>query len=109
MVDGMEEGDPARAKRRRPMTITSSHRIYALAAVMFAALLTCTRMPGGVGASAYLTALAIAGLAYLLAIREFFSTPRFPHRVIVIGLAFAALWHLPFLLMPPGADDDVHR
>ena len=91
------------------MTITSSHRIYALAAVMFAALLTCTRMPGGVGASAYLTALAIAGVAYLLAIREFFSTPRFPHRVIVIGLAFAALWHLPFLLMPPGADDDVHR
>jgi len=53
--------------------------------------------------------LAVAGIAYLLAIREFFSTPRFPRRVIVIGMALAALWHLPFLLTPPGSDDDIHR
>jgi len=53
--------------------------------------------------------LAVAGLAYLLAIREFFSTPKFRPRVIIIGLVLAALWHLPFLLMPPGLDDDVHR
>jgi alpha-1,6-mannosyltransferase len=91
------------------MTITSSHRLYGLAAIMLAALLACARIPGGVGTPAYLITLAIAGVAYLLAIREFFSTPRFPRRVIVIGLAMAALWHLPFLLMPAGADDDVHR
>jgi alpha-1,6-mannosyltransferase len=109
MVDGMGEGDPAEAKRRGPMTITASHRVYGLAAIMFAALLACARVPGGVGTPAYLITLVIAGVAYLLAIREFFSTPRFPRRVIVIGLALAALWHLPFLLMPAGADDDVHR
>jgi alpha-1,6-mannosyltransferase len=105
----MEEGDAARAKRRRAMTITASHRLYGLGAIMFAALLAYARIPGGVGTTASLVALAIAGVAYLLAVRDFFSTPRFPRRVIVIGLALAALWHLPFLLMPAGADDDVHR
>jgi alpha-1,6-mannosyltransferase len=109
MVDGMEEGDAAEAKRRGPMKITASHRVYGLAAIMFAALLACARVPGGVGTPAYLITLAIAGVAYLLAIREFFSTPRFPRRVIAIGLALAALWHLPFLLMHAGTDDDVHR
>ncbi len=56
-----------------------------------------------------MASLAVAGIAYLLAIREFFSTPRFPQRVIVIGLVLAALWHLLFLLKPPGSDDDIHR
>jgi len=91
------------------MTITASHKLYGLAAIMFAALVACARIPGGVGSPAYLITLAVAGIAYLLAIREFFSTQRFPHRVIVIGLVLAALWHLPFLLIPPGSDDDVHR
>ena len=76
---------------------------------MFVGLVACTRRPGGVGAPLYLITLAVAGIAYLLAIREFFSTPRFPRRVIVIGLVLAALWHIPFLVQPPGADDDVHR
>jgi alpha-1,6-mannosyltransferase len=105
----MEEGDAAGAKRRRAMTITPSHRLCGLAAIMFAALLARARIPGEVGTPTYIVILAIAGIAYLLAIREFFSTPKFPRRVIVIGLALAALWHLPFLLMPAGADDDVHR
>jgi hypothetical protein len=48
-------------------------------------------------------------VAYLLAVRELFVTPRFPRRVIVIGLVLAALWHVPFLLIRPGSDDDVHR
>jgi len=89
--------------------ITASHRLYVLGAVMLAAFLACARIPGGVGAPPYLITLAIAGVAYLLAIREFFSTPKFPRRVILIGLVLAALWHVPFLLMPPGPDDDVHR
>jgi alpha-1,6-mannosyltransferase len=62
-----------------------------------------------VGEPSFLIPLAVAGIAYLLAIREFFSTPKFPLRVIVAGLVLAALWHLPFLLMAPGSDDDVHR
>jgi hypothetical protein len=91
------------------MTITPSNRLYALGAIMLVALLACARIPGGVGSPLYLITLAIAGVAYLFSIREFLSTPKFPRRVIVIGLALAALWHLPFLLMPAGADDDVHR
>jgi alpha-1,6-mannosyltransferase len=89
--------------------LTPSHRLYGLAAVMFAALVACPRMPGGVGAPLYLITLTVAGIAYLLAIREFFSASRFPRRVIVIGLVLAALWHIPFLLMAPGSDDDIHR
>jgi hypothetical protein len=53
--------------------------------------------------------LSCAGIAYLLAIREIFSSPGFPRRVIVIGLVLAATWHIAFLRVPPGADDDIHR
>jgi hypothetical protein len=51
----------------------------------------------------------VAGVAYLLAIREFFATPVLPQRVVVIGLVLAAVWHVMFLWVPPGPDDDVHR
>ena len=33
----------------------------------------------------------------------------FPRRVVVIGLVLAAVWHIAFLRLPPGADDDIHR
>jgi alpha-1,6-mannosyltransferase len=56
-----------------------------------------------------MASLTLAAIAYLLAIREFFTTPRFPRRVAVIGLVFAAVWHIEFLRVPAGADDDVHR
>jgi hypothetical protein len=51
----------------------------------------------------------VAGVAYLLAIRELFSTPKFPRRDIFIGLLLAVLWQIPFLLKAPGSDDDIHR
>jgi hypothetical protein len=72
-------------------------------------LTICSRNFSSMGDPSFIIPLAVAGIAYLLAIREFFSTPEFPHRVIVIGLVLAALWHLPFLLTPPGSDDDIHR
>src|SRR5262245_64738018 len=53
--------------------------------------------------------MRVARIAYLLAMREFFFSPEFPKRVIVIGLVLAAVWHLLFLLQPPGPDDDIHR
>ena len=56
-----------------------------------------------------MASLTLAGILYLLAIREFFATPRFPPRVVVLGLVLAAVWHFAFLRLPPGADDDVHR
>jgi alpha-1,6-mannosyltransferase len=92
--------------------LTPSRRLHglgALGAILLVALTVCSRQLGSMGAPSFIIPLAIAGTAYLLAIREFFSTPKFPQRVIVIGLVLAALWHLPFLLMPPGQDDDIHR
>jgi alpha-1,6-mannosyltransferase len=105
----MEASGAAGPKQHGPMTTTAAQRLYGFAAVIFVALIACARVAGEVGAPPYLVTLAIAGMAYLLAIREFFSTPKFPRHVIVIGLVFAALWQIPFLLKPPGSDDDVHR
>src|SRR5437016_12831038 len=56
-----------------------------------------------------MASLTLAGIVYLLAIREFFAMPRFSQRVVVIGLVLAAVWHIEFLRMPAGADDDIHR
>jgi len=56
-----------------------------------------------------MASLTLAGLVYLLAIAEFFATPRLARRVVVIGLVLAAVWHFEFLRLPPGADDDIHR
>jgi alpha-1,6-mannosyltransferase len=56
-----------------------------------------------------MASLTVAGIAYLFAIREFFAAPRFARRVVVVGLILAAVWHIEFLRLPPGADDDIHR
>jgi hypothetical protein len=89
--------------------LTPYRRVYGLGAILLVALTICSRKLSSPGESSFIIPLALAGIAYLLAIREFFSTPRFPPRIIVIGLVLAALWHLPFLLTPPGSDDDIHR
>ena len=91
------------------MKLTPSRRLYGFGAILLVALTICSRRLSSVAEPSFIIPLAAAGIAYLLAIREFFSTPRFPHRVIVVGFVLAALWHLPFLLMAPGSDDDVHR
>lgn len=91
------------------MKITPSHRLYGFGAILFVLLTICSRKFSSVGELPFIVPLALAGIVYLLAIREFFSAPGFPRRVIVIGLTVAALWHIPFLVQPPGADDDVHR
>jgi len=89
--------------------ISPAWRVYALGATLCVALTICSRNFGDRGGPYFMASLTLVGIAYLLAIREFFSTPRFPHRVIVIGLVLAALWHVSFLLTPPGSDDDIHR
>jgi hypothetical protein len=91
------------------VTLTPSRRLYSLGVIMLVALAICSRNFSSLGAPVFLVPLAFAGLAYLIAIREFFCTPEFPKRVFVIGLALAAVWHVLFLRMPPGPDDDVHR
>jgi alpha-1,6-mannosyltransferase len=89
--------------------LTPSRRLYGFGAILLVSLTICSRKLGSMGAPSFFIPLAVAGIAYLLAIRELFFTPRFPRRVIVIGLVLAALWHVAFLLMPPGSDDDIHR
>lgn len=56
-----------------------------------------------------MAALAVAASAYLFAIREFFAMPKLPRRVVIVGLLLSAAWHVVFLWLPVGVDDDVHR
>ncbi len=91
------------------MKLTSEWRVYVFGATMCVAMTLCSRHFGDRGGAYFMAWLAIGGIAYLFAIREFFSTPKFPRRVFFIGLALAALWHIPFLLTTPGVDDDIHR
>jgi hypothetical protein len=83
--------------------------LYGLGAILLVALTICSRNFGRVGEPSFIVPLALAGIAYLLTIRELLSTPQFPKRVVLFGLVLAAVWHLEFLTMPPGLDDDIHR
>lgn len=56
-----------------------------------------------------MASLTVACLVYLLTIRELFATQKFPRKVVIIGLTLAAVWHVEFLRMPAGSDDDIHR
>ena len=91
------------------MKVTPEWRVYVLGAALCAALTICSRYFGDRGGPYFSASLALAGIVYLLAIREFFATPKFPRRVVVFGLVLAAVWHVEFLRLPAGADDDIHR
>ena len=91
------------------MKLTPSQRLYGLGVILLVSLIICARRFGGNGEAFPLVPLLVAGVAYLFAIREFFRTPNFPKRVIVIGLVLAAVWHVAFLRIPTGSDDDVRR
>ncbi len=91
------------------MKLTPSRRLYGLGGILLVAMTVCSRNFASMGTPSFIVPLAVAGIAYLFAVREFFSTSTFPKRVIVVGLVLAALWHVLFLLTPPGPDDDIHR
>jgi alpha-1,6-mannosyltransferase len=91
------------------MKITPAWRVYILGATLCVALTICSRNFGDRGGPSFMASLTVAGIVYLLAIRELFGTPRFPRRVVVIGLVLAAVWNIAFLRVPAGADDDIHR
>src|SRR5438093_308534 len=93
----------------RPVKLTPSHRLNGLGAILLVALTICSRNFSRIGEPSFFIPLALASVAYLLAIRELFSTPEFPRRVIIFGLALSALWQIQFLRTPPGLDDDIHR
>ena len=92
-----------------PVKLSPSRRLYGLGIVLLMALTICSRNFSRTGELPFFLPLGVAVFAYLLAIRELFCAPEFPKRVIVFGLALAALWHFQFLRMPSGLDDDVHR
>ncbi len=98
-----------RGRHGHAVKITPLWRVYLLGAALCVALTICSRHFVDRGGPYFIASLALAGIVYLLAIREFLATPRFPRRLVVIGLALAALWHVEFLRLPSGADDDVHR
>jgi alpha-1,6-mannosyltransferase len=91
------------------MKITPAWRLSLLGATLCVALTICSRNFGDRGGPHFMASLTFAGVAYLLAIRELFATPRFPRRVLVLGIVLAAVWHVEFVRLPPGADDDIHR
>jgi alpha-1,6-mannosyltransferase len=89
--------------------ITPAWRVYALGAALCTALTICSRYFSDRGGPYFMASLTLAGIAYLLAIHQLLTTPRLSRRVVVIGLVLAAVWHVEFLRLPPGADDDIHR
>jgi hypothetical protein len=95
------------------MKITPEWRVYILGASLCVALTICSRNFGDRGGPYFMASLTLAGIVYLLAIREFFATPKFERsvsrRVVVLGLVLASVWHIAFLRVPSGADDDIHR
>ncbi len=91
------------------MKVTPEWRVYVLGATLCVTLTICSCNFGDRGGPYFMASLTLAGAAYLLAIREFLATPKFSRRVVVIGLVLAAVWHIEFLRVLPGADDDIHR
>jgi alpha-1,6-mannosyltransferase len=91
--------------------VPPEQRVYILGATSLVVLTICSHNFGDRGGPYFMASLTVAGIAYLLAILEFFSAPTFPRRVVVIGLAMAAVWHVEFLRVPPDAnnDDDIRR
>jgi alpha-1,6-mannosyltransferase len=69
----------------------------------------CARNFGDRGGPSFMASLTVACVAYLIAIRELFARPRFARHVVIIGVVLAAVWHIEFLRVAPGADDDIHR
>src|ERR1700752_2729358 len=93
----------------RTVKIAPSRRAYILGAVLLASLTICSRYFSDRGGPGFMGSLTLAGIAYLWAIRELFAMQGLYRHAVVIGLILAAVWHVEFLRLPAGADDDVHR
>lgn len=92
-----------------PVKPTPPQRLLILGAILLVAMTVCSRNFGDRGGPVFMASLICAGIAYLLAVRELFAISAFSRRIIVAGLLLAAVWHIEFLRLPPGVDDDIHR
>lgn len=99
--------DRGRERVEHGCSVTSSGRLVGIGIILVAALVICSR--SNVGTPVFLVSLGVAAVAYLLALRECFRTQRLSRQVLFACLALAVLWRIPFLLTPPGGDDDIHR
>src|SRR5215475_9737399 len=97
------------SKRGARVKFTPSHRLYGFGVILLVALTICSENFSHRGEPSFIIPLSAAGVAYLAAVRELFSAPQLPKRVMAFGLTLAALCHFQFLRGPPGPDDDVHR
>jgi alpha-1,6-mannosyltransferase len=91
------------------VTIRPEWRVYLLGAALCVALTICARNFADRGGQYFMVSLALGCVAYLLAIREFFAVSRFPRRVVIVGLILASVWHVAFLRVPPGPQEDIYR
>jgi len=107
--DGPIKNGHGRIVKVASVKISPEWRVYILGGMLCVALTICSRNFGDMGGPYFLASLMLAGMVYLIAIREFFAASIFSRRVVVIGLVLAAVWHIEFLRLPSGADDDVHR
>jgi alpha-1,6-mannosyltransferase len=89
--------------------VTREWRLYISGLALWAALTVCARNFSDRGGPYFMASLMAACTAYVCAIGELFRNSRFPRRVILVGLVLAAVWHIEFLRLPPGIDDDIHR
>jgi alpha-1,6-mannosyltransferase len=89
--------------------IASAWRVYILGATLLVALTICSFHFSDRGGPYFMASLTLAAMAYLLAMREFFAVPRLDRRVVAFGLVLAAVWHIEFLRLPVGPDDDIRR
>jgi alpha-1,6-mannosyltransferase len=101
---GTVAAPPGRLVKLRPIL-----RLYILGAALFAALVIWARYRGRDGPFLFLAPLAVASVAYLLSICEFSRTTKYPRHVVLVCLGLSVLWRVPFLLMPAGPQDDLHR
>jgi len=93
----------------RAVKLTPSLRLCGVGGILCVSLATCARSFSLRGELPFLIPLAVAAVAYFVAMRELWSTAKFPRRTIYFGLGLAAVWHFFFLYAPPGMDDDIHR
>ena len=91
------------------MKLTPSPRVYGFGVILLVALTICSCNFSDRGGPYFMAAVTFAGIVYLLAIREFFAAQKLSRRAVVIGLVLAAVWHVAFLRVPSGPDDDIHR
>jgi alpha-1,6-mannosyltransferase len=109
VAEGVGTGGASADRHGKIVSNNSAWRVCLLGGALCVALTVCSRYFGDRGGPGFMASLTVAGIVYLLAIRDFFVTPIFSRRVVVIGLVLAAVWHIEFLRLPVGVDDDIHR